>query len=63
MTDTLNSLYIRLTTFARRENGQTMAEYGIILVVLALAAVVAFGLLKDDIATALDSVGDTLAGR
>ena len=63
MTDTLNSLYIRFTTFAKREDGQTMAEYGIILVVLALVAAVAFGLLEDDITTALDKVGDKLAGR
>ena len=60
MTDTLNSLYIRLTTLAKREQGQTMAEYGIILVVLALVAAVAFGLLEDDVSAALGKVGDKL---
>jgi len=61
MTDTLNSLYIRLTTLVRREEGQTMAEYGIILVVLALVAAVAFGALGTDIGKALDKVGDKIA--
>ena len=60
MTDFLTSWYIRATTFARREEGQTMAEYGIILVVLALVAAVAFGLLEDDISAALGKIGDKL---
>jgi Flp pilus assembly pilin Flp len=63
MTDLLTRFYIQVTTLARREQGQTMAEYGIILVVLALIAAVAFGLLATDIGTALDKVGDKLAGR
>jgi Flp pilus assembly pilin Flp len=56
MTDTLNSLYIRLTTLAKSEDGQTMAEYGIILVVIALVAVVGFTTLGGEIQKALDAV-------
>jgi len=60
MTDTLNSLYIRLTTVAKREDGQTMAEYGIILVLLAIVAAAAFTALQGDITAALGKVGDKL---
>jgi len=52
--------YIQLSAFAKDEEGQTMAEYGIILVVLALAAAVAFSLLSGDISAALGKVGDKL---
>ena len=61
MTDMLNSLHIRLTTLVKNEQGQTMAEYGIILVVLALLAAVAFAALGTDIGTALGKVGDKIA--
>jgi Flp pilus assembly pilin Flp len=60
VSDTLNRWYIQLATFAKNEDGQTMAEYGIILVVLALAAAVAFGVLGGDISAALGKVGQKL---
>jgi Flp pilus assembly pilin Flp len=60
VSDIFTRWYIQLATFAKNEKGQTMAEYGIILVVLALAAAVAFSLLSGDISAALGKVGDKL---
>ena len=39
-----------------RESGQTMAEYGIVLAVITLALLAAFGLLAGDIETSIDRV-------
>jgi Flp pilus assembly pilin Flp len=60
MTDLTNKMYIRLSALWSRDEGQTMAEYAIILVVVAIAAVAAFALFKDDIAAALGHVGDKM---
>jgi Flp pilus assembly pilin Flp len=38
------------------EEGQTMAEYGVVLAVIALGVVVALGLLSGAIASAIDEV-------
>jgi Flp pilus assembly pilin Flp len=38
------------------EEGQTMAEYGVVLAVIALGVVVALGFLSGAISTALDNV-------
>jgi Flp pilus assembly pilin Flp len=40
----------------KREDGQTMAEYGVILAVITVAVVTAIGLLSGAIAAALDTV-------
>jgi len=42
------------------EEGQTMAEYGVVLAVIAVAVVVALGLLSTSISSAFDSVRSTL---
>src|SRR5438067_10369752 len=39
-----------------REEGQTMAEYGVVLAVITLIVVVALGLLSTTIGNAIDSV-------
>ena len=39
-----------------REEGQTMAEYGVVLAVIALGVVVALGLLSGAISGAIDRV-------
>ena len=39
-----------------REEGQTMAEYGVVLAVITLFVVIALGLLSTGIANAIDSV-------
>lgn len=45
-----------LTARANREEGQTMAEYGVVLAVIALIVLIALGLLSTGIANAIDSV-------
>ena len=42
------------------EEGQTMAEYGVVLAVIAVAVVVALGLLSTSISNAFDSVRSSL---
>ena len=41
---------------SKREEGQTMAEYGVVLAVITVAVIVALGLLSGAIAAALDEV-------
>ena len=45
-----------------REDGQTMAEYGVVLAVIALGVVVALGLLSDSISGAIENVIGYLGG-
>jgi Flp pilus assembly pilin Flp len=46
----------RLKSFTTREDGQTMAEYGVVLAVIALGVVVALGLLSESISNAIRDV-------
>ncbi len=46
----------KFETLAKREEGQTMAEYGVVLAVITLGVVVALGLLSDAISNAINSV-------
>jgi Flp pilus assembly pilin Flp len=43
-------------TNLKREEGQTMAEYGVVLAVITLGVVVALGFLSGAITSALDRV-------
>ena len=52
-TDVANAL-------SRREEGQTMAEYGVVLAVITLAVVAAITLLSDNVRSALESVANIL---
>ena len=45
----------------RREEGQTMAEYGVVLAVICVAIIAALVLLRNQIASAIQAVVDTLA--
>ena len=45
---------------ARREDGQTMAEYAVILTVIVVAVLVALGLLSGNISTVLNTVADAI---
>jgi Flp pilus assembly pilin Flp len=51
-------LYLRVRSAV--EEGQTMAEYGVVLAVIAIGIVVALGLLSTSIAGAIDSVTSNL---
>lgn len=46
----------------RREDGQTMAEYGVVLAVITVALVGAFTLLSGEIGSALSAVTKALPG-
>lgn len=49
-----------LDALRRREEGQTMAEYGVVLAVITLAVVAAISLLSDNVRNALESVANIL---
>jgi len=57
---TLVGLYVALRSRLYREDGQTMAEYGVVLAVIALACIVAFTALSGGIAHALNNVAKVL---
>jgi Flp pilus assembly pilin Flp len=46
----------------RREEGQTMAEYGVVLAVMTLAVLAAMTLLSDNVKNALENVAGLLPG-
>ena len=52
----------KLYNWLTREDGQTMAEYGVVLAVIALGVVVALGFLSDAISGAINSVIGFLGG-
>ena len=54
----LASFYVRYTT---EEEGQTMAEYGLIIALVAVAAVAGFTALGGNIAARITAVGSTIA--
>jgi Flp pilus assembly pilin Flp len=49
-----------LDALRRREEGQTMAEYGVVLAVITLAVIAAITLLSDNVRNALESVANVL---
>jgi Flp pilus assembly pilin Flp len=44
----------------RREDGQTMAEYGVVLAVITLAVIAAITLLSDNVRSAIENVAGIL---
>lgn len=60
----MNAALMRLWLWqnARRETGQTMAEYAVILAVITLIVIVAITALSGGIGAALDKVTDLLGG-
>jgi Flp pilus assembly pilin Flp len=51
-----------LKLFVRREEGQTMAEYGVILAVVTLGVLASMTLLSDNIRSAFQSIAGILPG-
>jgi pilus assembly protein Flp/PilA len=49
-------LYLRLQDGLKRQEGQTMAEYALILVLVAVAAIAAFRLLGKNISTKVSKI-------
>jgi Flp pilus assembly pilin Flp len=57
---------LKLFTFVqvavKREEGQTMAEYGVVLAVITLAVIGAITLLSDNVRNALENVAGIMPG-
>ena len=47
----------------KREEGQTMAEYGVMLSVITLAVITAIALLSTNVVNAISSVANVLPGN
>ena len=56
------SIYARLVTLLDREEGQTMAEYGVLLAVVTLAVVASLTVLSDSVRTAFENIAGLLPG-
>jgi Flp pilus assembly pilin Flp len=52
----LTSFFTTLDTLRKREEGQTMAEYGVVLAVITIGVVAALGLLSGAISDAINRV-------
>jgi Flp pilus assembly pilin Flp len=52
----LHALSIRLYLLTRRENGQTMAEYAIVLAVISIGVILALTLLGGNIKASLSNI-------
>jgi Flp pilus assembly pilin Flp len=51
-----------LDALRRREEGQTMAEYGVVLAVITLAVIGAITLLSDNVRNAIENVAGIMPG-
>ncbi len=56
----MTSFFTNLIELRKREEGQTMAEYGVVLAVITLGVVLALGILSGAISTAIERVADFL---
>jgi Flp pilus assembly pilin Flp len=56
----MRNILARLDALLRRESGQTMAEYAVVLSVIAIGIFVALGALSDSIAGALGTVSSQI---
>ncbi len=52
----------KLSALRRHEEGQTMAEYGVVLTVMTLAVLASMMLLSDSVRSALENVAALLPG-
>jgi Flp pilus assembly pilin Flp len=50
----------KLKALVKREDGQTMVEYGVILVLIAIGALVAIGLVGGDVTGAFQKIADSI---
>jgi Flp pilus assembly pilin Flp len=53
---TFTAWFDRLCASCKRENGQTMAEYGVVMAVITVASVAVFTTLSDGVQGALNRV-------
>jgi Flp pilus assembly pilin Flp len=59
---TFSEWFELLRTHWRKEEGQTMAEYGVVLAVITLAVIAAITLLSTNVRNAITSVANILPG-
>jgi Flp pilus assembly pilin Flp len=59
---TITGWFETIRSYLRREEGQTMAEYGVVLAVICVLTVGIFGFLSGGITNAVQSVIDVLPG-
>jgi Flp pilus assembly pilin Flp len=52
----MRNIVTRLYLLTKRHTGQTMAEYAVVLAVIAIAVVAALGILSGSISGALDTI-------
>jgi Flp pilus assembly pilin Flp len=57
---TFRDWYALVRAFAQRQDGQTMAEYGVVLAVITLGVIAALGVLAGGITGKLGEVSKTL---
>jgi Flp pilus assembly pilin Flp len=58
--ETVTSFFTNLIELRKREEGQTMAEYGVVLAVITLGVVLALGILSGAISDAIERVASFL---
>jgi Flp pilus assembly pilin Flp len=58
--DKVTSFFTNLNLLRKREDGQTMAEYGVVLAVITLGVVLALGILSGAISDAIERVSSFL---
>jgi Flp pilus assembly pilin Flp len=60
MTKFLASLHLRLMDVQNREEGQTFAEYGLIIALIAILLVAALGLFRGALVTTFTNISNAL---
>jgi len=55
-------MQVAADSLRKRQEGQTMAEYGVVLAVIVLAVLGAIKLLSDDVRSTLESVAGLMPG-
>ena len=56
----INELINRLINWSREESGQTLVEYGLIVALISVVAIIALTLVGTNVSAVFNSVGTTL---
>jgi pilus assembly protein Flp/PilA len=59
ITNFMHNLLARIQD-VREESGQTLVEYGLILALISIVAIIALGVVGDEVRAVFESVGNTL---
>jgi Flp pilus assembly pilin Flp len=58
-----NPACVRVTRLREREEGQTMAEYGVALTIITIVILTAISLLSDRVVNTINTVANVLPGN